>query len=63
MTIKESLEELNKIVANLDSSELSLEESIELYKKGIDLSASCRKKLDDAQLKITEYKSKESGEI
>ena len=43
------LKELNEIVAELEKGELSLEESIEKYKRGIELSSKCKKQLEDAK--------------
>ncbi len=59
MTFEESITKLNEIVTKLDSPDLSLEESIELYKQGMDLSASCKKQLQEAKIKITEYKTED----
>ncbi len=43
------LKELNEIVAELEKGELSLDESIEKYKRGIELSSKCKKQLEDAK--------------
>lgn len=59
MTFEESLKSLNDIVSRLDSPELSLEESIELYKKGVDMAASCKKQINEAKIKLTEYKNED----
>jgi len=47
-----SLAELSKIVERLESGECSLNESIDLYEKGMKLSAECGKILDNARQKI-----------
>lgn len=59
MTFEESLEKLTEIVSKLENENMALEESIDLYKQGIELSVSCKKQLEDAKLKITEYKTEE----
>lgn len=47
-----SLNELEKIVEKLESGEISLDESINLFEKGMELSNDCRKTLNDARQKI-----------
>jgi len=46
------LKELNEIVSLLESGKLSLDESIEKYKRGLELSELCKKKLDEAKNSI-----------
>tara|TARA_B100000886_G_C20392360_1_gene478833 strand:- start:478 stop:714 length:237 start_codon:yes stop_codon:yes gene_type:complete len=52
LSFEESLAELNEIVSMLDNSETSLDESIELYERGLLLKRHCEKKLKNAELKI-----------
>lgn len=59
MTFEESIFKLNQITDKLESGELSLDESIQLYKEGMDLSVSCKKELKNAQLKVLQYEAKE----
>ncbi len=47
-----SLKELESIVSSLESDEISLDRSIELFEKGIKLSNECRKTLETAERKI-----------
>lgn len=47
-----SLLELEDIIKKLESNEVSLEESIELFEKGVKLSDACRKTLETAEQKI-----------
>ena len=46
---EELLQELNTIVELLEKGELSLEESVELYQKGMALSLECKKRLELAK--------------
>ena len=46
---EELLQELNEIVNELESGALSLEQSIEKYQKGIELSKLCKDKLVNAR--------------
>jgi len=49
---EESLGELEAIVKQLESSELPLEKSIELFERGVKLSDDCRKQLLDAETRV-----------
>lgn len=53
-TIKfeESLSQLETMVENLDKGELSLEDSLEVFEKGIKLAGELQKSLDEAQQKV-----------
>ena len=51
-TFEASLEELEKIVKELESGDLPLERSLELFEKGMALSEACRKQLEDAETRI-----------
>lgn len=51
-TFETSLAELEKIVAKLDDGDLPLEESLELFEKGIRLSRECRERLTKAERRI-----------
>mgnify|MGYP000880608906 CR=1 FL=1 len=62
MKFEELLEELNKIVKELESGNLSLEDSIEKYKKGIDLANQCKAKLTAAkEVIVTKMAEEEKG--
>ncbi len=47
-----SLAELEKIVGKLESGDLPLEQSLELFEKGIKLSRECRERLTKAERRI-----------
>jgi len=46
------LDELEKIVKQLEGGDLPLERSLELFEKGMALSDSCRKQLENAETRI-----------
>ena len=46
------LEELEKVVRELESGDLPLERSLELFEKGMTLSDTCRKQLQDAETRV-----------
>ncbi len=61
VTFEETLAELESIVEKLENSDAGLEEAVKLYEKGIKLSATCDKMLNDAKMKITILSSGENG--
>jgi exodeoxyribonuclease VII small subunit len=46
------LEELEKIVKEMESGDLPLERALALFEKGIELSESCRKQLEEAETRV-----------
>ena len=49
---EEALERLAQINEELESENISLDDSVKLFKEGIKLSKLCQKKLDEAKLEI-----------
>ena len=47
-----SLDELEKVVKELEAGDLSLDRSLELFSRGIGLSDSCRKQLEEAETRV-----------
>jgi len=56
LTFEQAMEQLERLVKQLESGTLPLEESMKLYEEGVRLTALCTKKLKDASLKIEELK-------
>ena len=52
LTFEAALEELERIVAELESGKAELERSIEVYERGAALKAHCEARLRQAQLRI-----------
>jgi exodeoxyribonuclease VII small subunit len=46
------LSELEKVVKELESGDLPLERSLELFEKGMSLSETCRKQLQEAETRV-----------
>jgi exodeoxyribonuclease VII small subunit len=46
------LDELEKVVKELEGGDLPLERSLELFEKGMGLSDTCRKQLEEAETRI-----------
>ena len=63
LTYEESMKELEQVVKDLESGELTLDESIKKFEKGMKLSKYCSSLLEDAEKKITVLIEKEDGEV
>ncbi|MDD6734820.1 MAG: exodeoxyribonuclease VII small subunit [Clostridiales bacterium] len=50
---EKSIKELEEIVAKLESGDTTLDESLELFEKGIKLSKECNQMLDKAEKKVS----------
>ena len=53
MTYREATAELEQVVRALESNQLELEETLELYKRGVELLASLRARLADAEQQVS----------
>ncbi len=53
LTYREATAELEQVVRALESNQLELEESLELYKRGVELLASLRSRLADAEQQVS----------
>ncbi len=51
-TFESSLEELERIVHELEHGELTLEKSLELFEQGVRLSRDCQERLSQAERRI-----------
>ena len=60
---EQAIAELEEVVGKLEKGELTLDESIDFFQKGVELSKYCSKRLDEAERKITLLIEKENGEI
>ncbi len=63
MTFKEALSKLEETVKELESEQISLEESLEKFELGIKLSSLCLKKLNEAEKKIEELTRDADGKL
>lgn len=62
LSFEDALAELEKIVNKLESGEVGLEDSIELYTRGTALKSHCDAKLKDAEARIQKITLDEAGE-
>jgi exodeoxyribonuclease VII small subunit len=49
---EESLKQLESIVERLEEGDMPLEDSLQLFEKGVGLSAACKQQLDAAEGKV-----------
>ena len=62
-TFEESLKKLETIVDKLEKGDLPLEESLRLFEEGVDLSAVCKKELDEAEGKVQMLLKQRDGSL
>ncbi|MEW6105804.1 MAG: exodeoxyribonuclease VII small subunit [Bacillota bacterium] len=60
---EKAMEELEETVSRLEAGELTLEESLEAFERGMSLVRMCRKKLDEAETKIAKLVETKGGEL
>ena len=58
---EEALTELETLVERMEQGELSLEESLKAFERGIELTRTCQKALDEAEQRIEILTQKEGG--
>jgi len=51
-SFESSLDELEKVVKELESGDLALDRSLELFSRGMQLSEACRKQLEEAETRV-----------
>jgi exodeoxyribonuclease VII small subunit len=61
-TFEAGLEELEKIVKDMEGGDLPLEKALELFERGMKLSDTCRKQLEEAETRV-EILMKRAGEV
>lgn len=52
LSFETAMVELEQLVAEMESGKLALDDSLAAYKRGAELSAFCRSRLDDAQQQV-----------
>jgi len=51
-SFESSLDQLDRVVKELEAGDLSLERSLELFERGMGLSEICRKQLEEAETRV-----------
>ncbi len=62
-SFEELFSELETIVGKLEAGDLSLDESLALFQRGMELSKKCTEMLDKAELRIKELVPQANGEL
>jgi exodeoxyribonuclease VII small subunit len=62
-SFEKALDQLEKIVETLESSELSLEKALAKFEEGMKLSQYCAKQLDETERKLSLILEKSDGRI
>ncbi|HXP83716.1 MAG TPA: exodeoxyribonuclease VII small subunit [Bryobacteraceae bacterium] len=62
LTFEAGLDQLETIVKEMETAELPLDRALELFERGVKLSAACRKQLEDAETRV-EILMKRAGEV
>lgn len=63
LKFEEALKKLEKIVEDLESGDLSLDEALKKYQEGIELSRQCCQRLENAKKKIDTLVKNKKGEL
>ncbi len=62
-SFEKSMADLEKIVRRLEAGDISLDDSLSEFEKGVSLLRDCEKKLDEAKGKVEQLIKNASGEI
>lgn len=62
-SFERAIAELEEIVKKLEKGELTLDESIECFQRGVELTKYCSRRLDEAERSITMLVEGENGVI
>jgi len=60
-SFEEALDRLEKIVSQMESGDLKLEESLKLFEEGIALTKICHQRLDEVEKKVKQLLKKSSS--
>ncbi|HCV7797111.1 TPA: exodeoxyribonuclease VII small subunit [Staphylococcus aureus] len=62
-SFEEMMQELEQIVQKLDNETVSLEEALDLYQRGMKLSAACDTTLKNAEKKVNDLIKEEAEDV
>ncbi len=63
LDFEKSMEELEKIVGDLESGTLTLDQSISAFERGIELSKLCQKRLEAAEERVKKLLETSNGDF
>ena len=61
ISFEKNISELEEIVKKLENNEISLDESLKLFERGVKLSSECSKMIDEAEQKVAVLLKTENG--
>jgi len=59
LSYEEAFTELEEMLQQLEAGDLPLEDALALYEKGAALSQYCSQKLDEAELRVSQWQSEQ----
>ena len=62
LTYEEAIARLEQVVKQLETGDIPLDDSLQLFQKGMKLSSICHHKLDEIEKKITQLVEQGNGE-
>ena len=63
LKFEKAIQRLEKIVEDLETGELDIDKSLEIFEEGIKMSRVCSKKLSEAEAKIEKLTRDQKGEL
>lgn len=63
LTFEKAMEQLEKIVQDLESEGLPLEKAIKMFEEGIKLSKYCNQKLEESEKKVSQLMESSDGQL
>jgi len=63
LTFEEAFAELESVVDKLEGGDLNLEDALALFERGMFLARYCEKRLDQAELRVSQLITDESGKV
>ena len=60
-SFEEALQKLEEIVSRLENGDITLEESINIFKEGVELTKFCKEKLNAAETQLKKLVKDENG--
>ncbi|MBM4432162.1 MAG: exodeoxyribonuclease VII small subunit [Chloroflexi bacterium] len=61
LTFEQAFQQLEEVVRQLESGDLTLEQSLSLFERGMHLARLCESKLDQAEQKVSQLVGVEGG--
>ena len=62
-TFEDSMNELETIVTQLETGDITLDDSLKLFEEGIKLAKTCQNKLEEAEMKVKILTKTSNGEM